>query len=175
MEELKKLEELTTIDERHILLGHITGRMHSIESLHQAVSSITLHPGVPDEIIGQFNVARNMALYQYYCYSLSMEVRLKTYTVIELALKRRANSGTKLMLKALVQMAVEERWICDAGFRHVMNPQPDNPYCHNLIQVLPDLRNAAAHGSTDLTPDNVGHLEKCADFINQLFDPIPTN
>jgi len=173
MEELKPLSELVTVDERHVLIGQVTGRMHSLESLHRAVSSIELHPGVPEAIVGQFNVARNMALYQYFFYALAPEVQLKTYTIIELALKTRANSGKKLMLGALIKRAVKEKWISDAGFSHIKDPKPDNPYCQTLIRVLPDLRNEAAHGSTYLTPDNVGHLQKCADLINQLFTLAP--
>ena len=172
MEELKLLSELTTIDERHVLVGQITGRMHSLESLHRAVSSIEMHEGVPEKIVGQFNVARNMALYQYFCYALAPEVQLKTYTIIELALKTRANSDKRLTLGALIRLAVQENWISDAGFSHIADPKPENPYCQTLIRVLPDLRNASAHGSTHLTPDSVGHLQKCADLVNQLFAPV---
>lgn len=170
MEELKQLHELVKIDERHQLLEQITGQRLDLEALHKVVTSITLHEGVPEDIRGQFNVARNMALYQYFFYALAPEVQLKTYTIIEFALRLRANSTKQLMLGALVKKAVKEGWITDAGFRHIQNPQPHNPYCINLTRVLPDLRNASAHGTTLLTPDSVGHLEKCADFVNQIFD-----
>lgn len=173
MEELKPLSELTTVDERHTLIGQITGRMQSIETLYRAVSSIELHEGVPEPIIGQFNVARNMVLYQHFYYALAPEVQLKTYTIIELALKTKANK--RLSLGALIRLAVKENWISDAGFRHIVDPKPENPYCQTLIQVLPDLRNESAHGSTHLTPDSLGHLEKCADLINQLFPRMQNN
>ena len=128
-----------------------------------------MHSGVPEEIRSQFNVARNMALYQYFFYALAPEVQLKTYTIIEYALRLRAGTGKKLMLKDLIEKANREGWISDASFRHIDNPRPDNPYCASLTSVLPDLRNAAAHGSKQLTPNCMGHLEKCADFVNQLF------
>lgn len=169
MEELKKLDELMKIDETHQLLAQVTGRLLDLELLHKVVSAITLHEEVPEAIKGQFNVARNMALYQYFFYALAPEVQLKTYTIIEFALRLKANSTKKMMLGVLVKMAVKEGWITDAGFRHIQNPQPENPYCTTLIKVLPDLRNESAHGSSHLTPDSVGHLEKCADFVNQIF------
>lgn len=176
MEELKKLDELTKIDEIHALIGQVTGRLPDLGRIHEYVSSITLHPDVPEEIHGQFNVARNMALYQYFFYALASEVQLKTYTVIEFALKIRAGSkgrygskGERLTLHYLVKLAVTEGWISDKGFRHIANPQPDNPYCNTLVAVLNKLRNEVAHGSDQLTPDCIGHIEKCADFVNQLF------
>lgn len=76
------------------------------------------------------------------------------------------------MLGALLEKAAKNGWIVDAGFRHIQNPLPENPYCTGLIKILPTLRNEAAHGSSNLTPDNIGHLEKCADLVNQLF-PLP--
>lgn len=107
-----------------------------------------------------------MALYQCFFYALAPEVQLKNYTIIEFALKIRAGSkGDRLTLHHLVKLAVTEGWISDKGFRHIATPQPDNPYCNTLITV----RNEVAHGSDQLTPDCIGHIEKCADFINQLF------
>ena len=170
MEEFKNLSEILEIDEKHILLSKVTGGLLDIELLHKTLYEIELNDNVPEEIKGQFNVARNMALYTYYFYALAPEVQHKTYTVIEYALKIRANSDKKLMLKKLLAKAVEEKWIIDSGFRHIENPDEENSYCKSLIKTLPDLRNAAAHGQSFLLPDCVGHIEKCADFVNQLFD-----
>lgn len=78
MEELKKLDQLMKMDETHQLFSQITGRLIDLELLHEAVSAITLHEGVPEDIRGQFNVARNMALYQYFHYALAPEIQLKT-------------------------------------------------------------------------------------------------
>ncbi|HTE41680.1 MAG TPA: hypothetical protein VK629_12670 [Steroidobacteraceae bacterium] len=170
MEELKQIEELTRLDESHILIGQLTGWVPDLGRLHAHVSSITLHSGVPEEIRGQFNVARNMALYQYYFYALAPEVQLKTYAVIEYALRLRAGPGCNgQTLHPLVKMAVSEGWISDAGFRNVADPQLDNRYCQTLLKVMNKLRNGLAHGSNQLTPNCIGHLEICADFVNQLF------
>src|SRR5467141_1534588 len=98
----------------------VEGRRHADETtcqrrLHAYVSSITMHSGVPEEIRSQFNVARNMALYQYFFYALAPEVQLKTYTIIEYALRLRAGTGKKLMLKDLIEKANREGWISDAA------------------------------------------------------------
>lgn len=110
-----------------------------------------------------------MALYTYYFYALAPEVQLKTFTVIEMALRERAGNKKDQMLQSLLKEAVSSGWIVDSGFRHISSPQPNNPYCHSLIDTLPKLRNDSAHGSTQLTFDTIGYLEKGADLINQLF------
>jgi hypothetical protein len=169
MEELKTLENLEKIDDRHVLLGQVTGRMWSKEHLHATVSAITVHDGVPEDIKNQFNVARNLALYSYYCYSFAPLLQGATFTVLEFALKLKEGSSKKIAFAHLLEMAVRKGWIQDRGFRHVENPTDDNVYSTSLSTTIPSLRNDFAHGSNQLTPDIIFHLEVCADFVNQLF------
>jgi len=169
VEEFKSLEQILQIDERHLLLGQLTGRMHSLESLHASLAAIELHPGVPEDVRGQFNVARNMAMYTLFHYAMAPEVQMKTFSVIELGLKRRLPEAAGKGLAGLLKAAVARGLLCDAGFRHIKNPNPDNDYCKNLVTVIPTLRNEAAHGSTSLTPHVLGYIEVCADLLNQLF------
>lgn len=169
MEQFKDLKDLTNIDEQHLLLGEITGFVIDLDKLHTELSRIELITKVPDEIRGQFNVSRNMALYTYFLYSLAPEVHMKTYSVMELALRTRFNDR-KSNFKTLIRRAVKEKLISDNGFRIAKNNSRENHYCNSLIDALPDLRNELAHGSTILVPDCIGHIENCADFINQIFD-----
>lgn len=172
MEELKTIGQLEKIDERHILLGQITGRILDKQKLHATIASINLNSSAPEQIRSQFNVARNLALYSYYCYSFAPEVQAKTFTIIEFALKLRDGSGERLMLRKLLSKAVSEGWICDRGFRHLSNPSSNNDYCKSLIDLIPSMRNTFAHGTNQLTPYVIDHLTICADLINQLF-PTP--
>ena len=167
MEQIKEFNEITRIDERHVLLGQMTGGILALEKLHSAVSAIELRSEVPSEIRGQFNVARNMTLYSFFCFSLAPEVRMKSYSVMELALRTRFGDR-ETHLKNLVRRAVDRGLLLDRGFRH-LEEDPENSYSRSLIDVLPSLRNEAAHGSTLVTPDCLGHIEKCADFVNQIF------
>lgn len=171
METFKAYTEILKMDERHGLLGQVTGQVLSLPGLHEALEGITLHDAVPESVQGQFNVARNMALYSYFCYSLAPEVQMKTYAVTELALRERLNGG-KRGLRSLLKQAVDDGLLSDAGFRHVPH-NPENPYVKSLPKVLSSLRNSAAHGSTLLLPQCVGHIEKSADLINQLFSDSP--
>ena len=172
MEKFKAYEEIECIDEGHLLLGQITGYVISLPKLHAALSRIELHAGVPEDVCGQFNVARNMALYHYFHYAMAPEVQMKTYSVIELALKRRFPASATRTLAPLLKEALAVGLLKDSGFRHLKDPDPNNSYCHRLVEVLPKLRNSSAHGSTNLTPDCVGHIEKCADLVNQLFEHL---
>ena len=168
MEELKPLNVIHRIDQRHVLLGELTGGVLELKKLHFAVSKINLHNAVSEKIQGQFNVARNMAIYTYFMYSLAPEVHMKTYSVMEMALREFYGGDTKTNLKYLVRRAVDAGVIQDSGFRHVP-ADPENTYSKKLVEVFPKLRNTMAHGTSMLMPDCVGHIEKCADFINQLF------
>jgi hypothetical protein len=174
MEEFKNLEEVTEMDEKHRLMGAISGSVPSLEGIHKYLAKELINDEAPDEIKGQFNVAKNMALYSYFFYALAPEVQLKTYTVIEHALRIKANPKRTMMLKALVNHAVSQRWIEDAGFRHINNPNSENGWCKSMPEVISNLRNSKAHGSTMLVGDCLHHISVCADFINQLFPSSKT-
>lgn len=176
MEEFKSLEEVTQIDSRHTSLAQLTGYIADLERMHSALAEIELNTEVPQDVRSQFNVARNMALYSYFLYSLATEVQLKTYIVIEFALRMKAKqegiegkNGRPLMLRQLLEIANKNKWIQDKGFRHIEDPSDDNPWCHDMINIISKLRNEQAHGSYKLTPDYYHHIRSCADLLNQLF------
>lgn len=124
MEEFKSLEELTKMDKKHGLMGAICGSVLSLKGMHKHLIYEVLNSEVPDEIKGRFNVAKNMALYSYFFYAIAPEVHLKTYTVIEHALRIKANSKKRIMLTELLKLAIKEQWITDVGFRHIDDPNP---------------------------------------------------
>lgn len=174
MEDFKTLDELTKMDEKHALMGVVCGSVPSLEGMHEYLANEILNETVPNQIKGQFNVAKNMALYSYFFYALAPEVQLKTYTVIEHALRIRTNPKKTMMLKALINHAVSQRWISDSGFRHIVNPSSDNDWCKSMVDVMPNLRNSKAHGSTMLVGDCLHHISSCTDFVNQLFPSVQT-
>ncbi len=157
------------MDEKHRLMGMVCGSLPDLEKMHAYLSKETLNEEVPEVIKGQFNVAKNMALYTYYFYALAPEVHLKTYAIIEHAIKLKAKPEKRLMLRALIKLAVNNGWVTDAGFRHIESPSQDNEWCRAMIDVIPDLRNSQAHGSSMLVGDCLHFISSCADFVNQLF------
>ena len=168
MEEFKSLDEVTKLDERHVLRAQITGRMLGLEGLHGFLARLEPSSRVPESIAGQFNVCRNMALYSYFCFSLAPEVHLKSFRVIEHALKERLRPEKRMSLSRLVAEAVEEGLIQDAGFQHVPD-DPENSYAKKLPKLITSQRNSLAHGSTMLDGDCAMHVQICYDFLEQLF------
>jgi len=169
VEEFKRFDEVTVPDETHAMIDALTGTRLTLEGLYQAIEQIELNESAPKEIRSQFNVTRNLAVYTWFSYSLDPVAQLKSYILIEHALNIKDGNRDR-PLKVMLRRAVSENWIVDAGFRHVTsNPEAPQEYCKKLITVLPSLRNNAAHGDSLLIQRAVGHLQICADFINQLF------
>ena len=168
MDSFKPFHEIMCIDKQHLFLTKMGGKKIDLASHHQSISCIKLHTGVPQTVRGQFDIARNMAVYFFFFYSLGSELQLKTYSVIEHALRIKANRQD-LMLRQLLVLANDKNWLRDSGFRHIEEPDPGNSYCASLVKTLPQLRNESAHGVPPLVWDCIGHIEKCADLVNQLF------
>ncbi|MBT5388777.1 MAG: hypothetical protein HOL11_08240, partial [Porticoccaceae bacterium] len=104
MDSFKAFTDITSIDPQHLFLERMGGKKLELQSYHREIEALTLHQGVPQVIFGQFNIARNMALYSFFFYSLGAEVQLKACSVIEHALRIRANRQD-LMLRQLLTLA----------------------------------------------------------------------
>jgi len=168
MDSFKPFDQITSVDKQHLFLQKMGGKEMDLPSHHHTLKAIQLHTGVPQIIRGQFNIARNMALYSYFFYSLGSEVQLKACSVIEHALRIKANRP-ELMLRQLLILANDKNWLMDSGFRHIEKPGESRGYCKSLERVLPHLRNESAHGGPPLVWDCISHIERCADLVNQLF------
>ncbi len=160
MEKLKKLEEIMMPDGRttsFVIINRETGqkREFGIKDLYGEVDLIRLDQTVPEEVRSQFNVARNLCLYSWYCYSFHNVACLKAYTTIELALRIRLNKPeeTKASLCSMLEEALAKDFLTD-----------------NLLpETIPYLRNLAAHGSPMNGPWSVQMLRSCAETLNELF------
>ena len=172
MDSFKPFDEIMCVDKQHLFLQKMGGKEIDLPSHYSILAAIQLHSNVPQIIRGQFNIARNMALYSYFFYSLGSEVQLKACNVIEHALRIKANRP-ELMLRQLLTLANEKNWLSDSGFRHLEGTEQKRGYCKSLERVLPHLRNESAHGVPPLVWDCIGHIERCADLVNQLFARPP--
>ncbi|MGB0669660.1 MAG: hypothetical protein ACPH64_04315 [Porticoccaceae bacterium] len=168
MDSFKSYDEIMCIDKQHLFLQKMGGKEIDLPSHHSTLEAIQMHAGVPQVIRSQFNIARNMALYSYFFYSLGSEVQLKACNVIEHALRIKAKRP-ELMLRQLLTLANEKNWLADSNFKHIGTQRQKKGYCKSLERVLPHLRNESAHGVPPLVWDCVGHIERCADLVNQLF------
>jgi hypothetical protein len=159
MEELKKLEEITMPDSRtlgFVIYNRETGqkRPFDIKDLHEQVEFIKLDENVPEEVRSEFNVARNICLYSWYCYPFHNVACLKAYTTIELALKiKLVRVDERTSLRPLLEEAVAKGFV-----KYKWMPE-----------AIAGLRNFAAHGSSMNGPWSVMVLRTCAEVLNDLF------
>lgn len=169
MEDFIKFEDINKPDERHALMDQVTGTRLTLESLYGALDKIIVIDTTPEEIQSQFNITKNLAIYTWHSYSLDPVAQLKTYILIEHALKVKFGKE-KWPLPKLIKKAISRGWVKDSGFSHV-EVDPENPtrYVSKMIETLPDLRNSAAHGSNNHHQNAVGHIKICSEWINQLF------
>ena len=83
----------------------------SLEEHYQAVSGISLGPGVPADISETFDRARNAFLYGWFVYELGSVAELQAFSTLELALRFRLGVGAKAQspgLYKLIKQAVDE-------------------------------------------------------------------
>lgn len=175
MEELIKLGDLGKPDWRNQVYSVInieTGdsRPYDIDDLYYSVEAVTLSNNVPEDIISQFNVARNLAIYSWHSYPFNQVSELKSYSCVEMALRSRVGKH-KYGFRGQIKKAVHLGLIRDEGFSNIENSHhSNNSYSESLKDIIPNLRNGLAHGSTTLHSGAVSTLQWSADFINQLFD-----
>ena len=160
MEELKKLSEINSPDSRttgFVMVNRETGqkRPFCICDLHGEVELIKLDETVPEEVRSQFNVARNLCLYSWYCYAFHNVACFKAYSTIELALRIRLGKPEEAIcnLRPMLDEALVKGFIMDKS----------------LPETIPYLRNLAAHGSPMNAPWAVPMLRECAEVLNQIF------
>jgi hypothetical protein len=169
MEELKKLEEITLPDSRnthYVLINRQTGqqRKYRLEDLH---------------VRSQFNVARNISLYSWFCYPFHNIADMKTFSTLEMALRvKLKKQNTRTSLFHLIGISVKQGLIKDKHFSHIrakLTNLESTCYVESLPKLISSLRNNWAHGSTMLYDASAMNLRICADFINQIFDKTKNN
>lgn len=174
MEDLKPFEKLLEPDVRwahFVRVDAMTGlfRPISLEDRYQEIADISLSVASPEDIRSQFNVALMLGIYAWLYYPFHQIAELKAYSTVEMALRHRFPED-KGSFKMRLTLAIERGDIGDYGFSRII-PDGANPtqYVCKLPNIIPELRNDLAHGSTTLHPHSLSTLRKCAEIINQLY------
>ena len=142
MEELKKLEEITLPDRRntyYVLINQKTGqqRKYCFQDLYDIVKSIELHEDVPEDVRSQFNIARNIALYSWFCYPFHNIADMKTFSTLEMALRvKLKKQDTRTSLFHLIEMSVKQGLIKDKHFSHI-KPKLTDLESTSYVKELP--------------------------------------
>lgn len=168
MEEFVNVKDILVRDSRH------AGYDFTLEELHRSVASIKLDIKAPEVLHSQINVAKNMAVYSYFLYSLAPEVALKSFRTIELALKLKYPSIKNASLRKLLKRSVNDGLLKDKNFSVCTTKDESTRYSESLIDIIPKLRNTLAHGSDMLHPACISFVVTASELINQLYQDTNT-
>jgi hypothetical protein len=159
MEPLKPFDKITEPD------GRWDTFKISLPRLYEIVDSMTLNDNVPEYVRVQFQQAQHLLIYSHLQFSLLAVALTQSLIAVECAtMKRWKDDSAKPKgsfkslpgFKALLQHAFDEKWV--DGIDPI------------LIQTLPTLRNASAHGEYNLNPiDTLDLAGICGKLIQQLY------
>ena len=175
MEKFKEYDELLKPDIRttyFVQVDRIKGEKSefSLKNVYDEVEFVKLDESYVDNenIISQFNVAKNLAVYTWLSYSFHQVAEMKAYSVVEMALRDIYNNK-KTSLNHLVKRAVKERLLVNEEFLHLKDRDYHGSFVDNLPLIISTFRNSLAHGSTMLDNKSLQTMHICKDIINQLY------
>jgi hypothetical protein len=194
-DELDGLEPLGSVlsrDERWHCLGNRTLEQH-----HAYIAQFELSDAVPADVRQHFENARNTWLYAFFSYRLLQVALMQVHVAGEAAIKARAKlEGVDTdgkPLKALLDMAIDQRWLLDVHFEITVDrterelqgrerlrqmgeerdllvgPLHEQDYAKRLMWAFRNIRNELAHGGVILDPNLGWAFLAVRDLINQLF------
>ena len=130
-EKLRPLAFVCEPDPRSTVFGKIdntigTARNIELSDHHEAIAPLTLHAGVPEDVVQQFETARNLYLYAWFVYRFYVVAEHHSLVCLELALRDRLKAessagkihyrGKKPTLRPLLECAVQQGLIKNEGF-----------------------------------------------------------
>jgi len=157
MEKFKNIDEINQMDDRFNLFVKNYEKL-KFDDLYNAINKINLNKNVHDDVISQFNIAKNLYIYSWYVYSFNSVAELKAISKLEFALRLKINpKNKKCGLSKLIKEGINKKLISEKIFSE------------HLIKYLIRMRNNLAHGSTTQNLPSTVILDKCAECINELF------
>ena len=135
-----------------------TSRAIELADHHGEVSAFALHAGVPQEIVLQYETARNVYLYAWFVYRFYTVAESQCLACLELALRERLKEeittrkikGKRPTLRPLLEYAIAHGLIRNEGFSQWQN----RGVIRSRARVeMEKLREAAEKGLTEFTLD----------------------
>jgi hypothetical protein len=108
-----------------VVVNRRTGETHprSLADEHAELQRLVLSDAVPQAVRIQFETAKNLLLYSWFCYRFMQVAELHALGTVEMALRRRLgipdDADDAPGLGFLLRRALEEGWLRDEGLRHV--------------------------------------------------------
>jgi hypothetical protein len=175
----KSKENIVAPDARYLNEARIdpnTGaiRRPEIGDLYDDMAELSLPVGVPSALIRQFNIARSAYVYSWFDYEMITLAEEHAYTVIEMAIRRRAkdeNTGMseKTGMRGAIDHARAKGWLSDEDYGVMETGGEPIPY----LTLLPVMRNDLLHGNPRLlAAASYQILEVVFGILIKLFPPI---
>ena len=187
LEGLRPAERVCEPDPRNTMLVRIdrtngTCRPIELGDHHELISGYALHAGVPQEILLQFETARNVYLYAWFVYRFYPVAEHQCLACLELALRERLNDeirtgkikGKRPALRRLLKYAVENGLVRNEGFSAWQNRGAINSRARVEMEKL---REASERTLTEWTIDEAD-IQITAedldwDYVKMLPDLLP--
>jgi hypothetical protein len=188
VEPLKPLDALFEVDARQRGRGIRNEASGAERSLlladhYGAVAAFVLHEGVPENIRSHWQTTRHLSIYAWYVYAFTVVAEMHAFASLEMALRLRLPVGSYRedrppTLGPLLRRAIEENWLDDAALGdwnprrrdQLLDPPGDShEYMRVLVEAIPGIRNAIAHGEHMLWPSRYHTLGLVSAAINALY------
>jgi len=187
LEGLRPAEYVWEADPRSTMLVRVdlttgTSRQIELADHHEQISAYVLHAGVPQEIVLQFETARNVYLYAWFVYRFYPVAEHQCLACLELALRERLKEEIRTgkikekrpTLYPLLKYAVDNGLVRNEGFSAWQNRGEINSRARVEMEKL---REASEKNLTEFTIDE-SDIQITAedldwDYVKMLPDLLP--
>lgn len=187
LEGLRPAEHVCEPDSRNTMFVRIdrtngSSRPMELADHHELISAYVLHAGVPQEIVLQFETARNVYLYAWFVYRFYPVAEHQCLACLELALRERLREeirtgkvkGKRPALRLLLKYAVDNGLVRNEGFSAWQNRGAINSRARVEMEKI---RDASEKNLTEITWDE-SDIQITAedldwDYVKMLPDLLP--
>jgi hypothetical protein len=185
---LRSLETVCQPDPRshHFGIPHDAGPYggKAFEAHHNCISAINLHSDVPEDVIIQFETAKNIYLYAWFVYRFYPVSQIQAYACLEFAMRERfeqemVTAGWKkrefgFTLRNYLTYAATKGYIQNEDFevwrQMVRNRARDRHYVETCQKME---RLGLAEMEVDESKIKIKEEDKVGDYVGTLLESIP--
>lgn len=186
-ERLRPAEYICQADPRNTMFVRVdrikrTSRAIELADHHEEICAYSLHAGVPQEIMLQFETARNVYLYSWFVYRFYPVAEHQSLACLELALRERLKEeittgkikGKRPTQRPLLKYAVEHGLVKNEGFAAWQNRGEINSRSRVEMEKI---REASEKNLTQITWDEsdikITAEDLDWDYVKMLPDILP--
>ena len=155
----------------------------SIEKHHKKIAQYRLNKNVPEDIVGQFETAKNLYLYAWFIYRFYPVSEFLALACLELALRERyekeilkssLGKGGRPSLTSLMRHAIAQGHIRNEGFKKWHDIVWRSARHRYNNEKLEELRRKELKSVELNYPEvEIGDIDKSLDYVNVLFETLP--